>query len=133
MNISTEAINAASRLKTFEQIRNGADTAKQLEALRAELQTFSQPIDLMAARATLLQTEGVELTPPTGIANSIRIIREISKRLTEAPVLTTLTQGSRWKNLTKNLEALKNEVATAQNNDWKRYFDHWTYWIPRFR
>jgi hypothetical protein len=116
------AVTISEKLKSLTEAKTGADSATSLEFLRSEINKISTPLKNLASVAVLWRTEGVPLSELSNLSGVKNIVDAMSTRLTEDPQLTTLTNGSRWKELTKNLDSLISNTRSTQNNDWSSYF-----------
>lgn len=124
MDLITDATSTLERLTQLRAAVDGKDEAKALDHLRLALAALASPIKALAIDVAVIRGEGVTISAVPDLTNARESVEKLLERFREAPKATTLRQGARWTNLTKNLETFAQKAQASLSTEWEHYFEN---------
>ncbi len=121
MTLLASTQDTLRRLRKASEARSGVDEAETLSELQKELQIRAAPLKEIAARASVLRTGDVSLTPVSSLQKVAQRVSNALARFKGAEKSSTLKQGKRWKELLEALESAERDARTTQTDDWKQH------------
>lgn len=116
------------RIETLRQCANGQLTleekraeSRRLQPLLSEARKFSEDLGNEVKQIRFLHDQGINISTPDSSIAARKTLSKLRERFAQDPHAEQLTRRQDWTRLKEQLQATRNNLASALDAEWRRF------------
>lgn len=109
------------RLEKLDQMGSNVAETGLLENLRTDLAAPAAELSRALDQRALLVNSGISMTEPPALGTARNRAMTLLEKFSAAQKAATLTKGTGWANLIREIKAASNEVGATAAKSWRSY------------